>query len=414
MEHNKKRLATGFYALLSLPSTAMGFGLCVQISALSWILSTKYGLAIDEVGWVWMAGPLAGIVGQLLAGVLSDNLWFMGGRRRPLIIFGGLMAGLMILCLPQLDLISKALGTTEIIWVALTVALMLDLAINIGFNPTRAIIADLTPEGEARTHGYTVMQTVSGAFGVLAYLIGAFIGNMELIYIGAGVVMVFSIVPALLLKEPRELASFDAQSESQNETNAKQLMAIYLAHAFTWLGVQTMFVYMYAYVSQKMGAVLPEDLGQMIGIAFAVMNVVGFLLPALVLVPLSRKFGRVRVHAACLGIMAMAFFLVLVSGGNVLFLYLTMALIGIGWASVVSLPFAIMTEYVSPKRTGLFMGIFNLSVVIPQVVVSGAFGLIFSRSGNLDIIFVICGLSLTVSALLWAVLVKDKQAVKSL
>ena len=82
----------------------MGFGLAVQISALSWILWTKYGLKIDEVGFVWLAGPLAGIIGQLLAGVISDRIWFWGGRRRPLIIVGGIVAAGMLFLLPRLDL----------------------------------------------------------------------------------------------------------------------------------------------------------------------------------------------------------------------------------------------------------------------------------------------------------------------
>jgi Na+/melibiose symporter-like transporter len=88
----QQRLAPSFYALLSLPSTAMGFALSVQISALSWILSTKYGLAIHEIGLVWAAGPIAGIFGQVIIGLISDNVWFWGGRRRPFIVVGGTLA----------------------------------------------------------------------------------------------------------------------------------------------------------------------------------------------------------------------------------------------------------------------------------------------------------------------------------
>ena len=79
----QKRLSNFFYGILSLPSTALGFALSVQISALSWLLSTKYELAIDEIGLVWAAGPVAGIFGQVIFGVLSDRVWFWGGRRRP-------------------------------------------------------------------------------------------------------------------------------------------------------------------------------------------------------------------------------------------------------------------------------------------------------------------------------------------
>ena len=86
----------------------MGFALSVQISALSWILATKYGLEIHDIGLVWAAGPLAGIVGQVLIGILSDEVWVWGGRRRPFIIIGGMLAALMLLALPSIGVISRA------------------------------------------------------------------------------------------------------------------------------------------------------------------------------------------------------------------------------------------------------------------------------------------------------------------
>ena len=72
----QKKLSNTFYALLGLPATAMGFALSVQISALSWILSTKYNLEIHEIGLVWAAGPIAGIFGQIIFGIISDKVWF--------------------------------------------------------------------------------------------------------------------------------------------------------------------------------------------------------------------------------------------------------------------------------------------------------------------------------------------------
>ena len=155
----------------------MGFALSVQISALSWLLTTRYHLDIHQVGIVWAAGPLAGIVGQVVIGLISDRVWFWGGRRRPFILIGGTLAALMLLALPNIGVIDETLGIGNLLVVAIAVALTLDLAINISFNPTRSIIADVTPEGDARTKGYTWMQTISGFFGVLAYVIGAVAGT---------------------------------------------------------------------------------------------------------------------------------------------------------------------------------------------------------------------------------------------
>src|SRR3972149_9797315 len=107
----QKKLTNSFYALLSLPATAMGFALSIQIAVLSWILNSQYGLDIHEIGIVWAAGPLAGIFGQVIIGLISDKVWFWGGRRRPFILIGGTLAALMLLALPNIDSISSALGT---------------------------------------------------------------------------------------------------------------------------------------------------------------------------------------------------------------------------------------------------------------------------------------------------------------
>jgi len=170
----------------------------VQISALSWILSTRYGLDLHDIGLVWAAGPLAGIVGQVLIGILSDEVWLWGGRRRPFLIIGGTLAAMMLLALPSIGVISERLGMDGILGVAIAVAIALDLSINVSFNPARSLITDVTPEGAERTRGYTWMQTVSGSFGVMAYAIGAVFGNYALIYVGAAIVLLFSVLPLSL------------------------------------------------------------------------------------------------------------------------------------------------------------------------------------------------------------------------
>src|SRR5512141_3238743 len=111
----QKRISNTFYAIISLPSTAMGFALSIQISALSWLLTTKYNLDIHEVGIVWAAGPLAGIFGQVIIGLISDKVWFWGGRRRPFILIGGTLAALMLLALPNIDIISNFLGIANLL-----------------------------------------------------------------------------------------------------------------------------------------------------------------------------------------------------------------------------------------------------------------------------------------------------------
>lgn len=409
----QKKLSNTFYSILSLPSTAMGFALSIQIAALSWLMRTKYGLDLHEIGFVWAAGPLAGIIGQPIVGLISDNVWFWGGRRKPFILIGGTLAALMLLALPNIGSISNFFGMTNIIVTAVIVALTLDLAINISFNPTRSIIADVTPEGVPRTKGYTWMQTISGTFGVLAYAIGAIFGNYFLIYFGVFLVLIFSIVPMFFIKETKELnISQESLIDNSSKTDWSQYLKLLFAHSFSWIGVQTMFVYMIGFVEQKFNPVPSDETGQILAISFLVLNAVGALLPAFVLEPITEKVGRVKTHLTSVAIMSLGYFGIVLFGTSPFVVYALMAVCGIGWAAIVSLPFAIMSEKVNKQKMGLFMGIFNLSVVLPQLFVSLVLGTFIQNSADKNLIFIISGSTLMISAFLW-LMVKDSPAVKN-
>lgn len=469
-------------ALLSLPATAMGFGLSVQISALSWILSTRYGLDISQIGIVWAAGPIAGIIAQPIVGVISDKLWFMGGRRRPWIVIGGLLTGLMLLALPNLGIIQQVLGaagTEGLLAIAVTVALTLDLSINVSFNPTRSLIADCTPASD-RSRGYTWMQTVSGTCGVLAYLIAVVWGNIVLIYVGVGVALLFTIVPIFFIEEPRHL---EAEPEAQKpqtkssvrdvvmsllplagfliygvyvildklfglkdqshidifglctlntvelscviielaaivlvltnalreSTKGNEFQKILLAHSFTWWGVQTMNIYMFFYVSTKIAGLSTEESMQTVNsMAFLVRDLVGAVLPVLVLNVIARRRGMTLTHTCSILLMAVGYGLIWAFGANMILFFVALGIVGIGWASLVSLPFAIMSEKVDQTKMGLYMGIFNLSVVLPQLVASFKMGEVVNAAADKSIIFAICAVCLLISGVLWLFVKNDK------
>ncbi|NME69488.1 MFS transporter [Flammeovirga aprica] len=420
----QKKLKSSFFVLLSLPSTAMGFALSIQIAALSWILNTKYGFDIHEVGIVWAAGPIAGIIGQPLAGLASDKVWFLGGRRRPFILIGGVLTALMLLALPNIHVISEALGFEPTkaledlkegqfpasIYVAIAVALILDLSINISFNPTRSIIADVTNE-DTVTKGYTWMQTISGTFGVLAYFLGSTLGNISLIYFGVFLVFIFSVLPVFFIEEPKTLNSAEEEEDGsgRSETDTTGFVKVLLAHAPTWLGIQTMFVFMFAYVQQEYPNLGDEEVGSVINWSFLIFNAVAAILPALVLEPITKKIGRVKTHAICIGIMAVGYAGMIFLGNNSVFMiYTMMVILGIGWAATVSLPFAIMSEKVAKAKMGFYMGIFNLSVVLPQLAVSAFIGKILSDAEDKTLMFYIASVALAISAVVWLTVKESK------
>ena len=463
----QKNLSNTFLAILALPATALGFALSVQISALSWILTTQYGLDIHDIGLVWAAGPIAGIFGQVIIGVWSDRVWLWSGRRRPFILVGGTIAALTLLALPNIDVLSSSLGFEGILGVALVVVLSLDFAINVGFNPTRSIIADVTPEGVERTKGYTWMQTVSGSFGVGAYAIGAIWDNYVLIYVAVVLVLLFSLIPPLLIEEPESLnAEDDAASASTEKTSfTGMLMAIQplwgfliydvyamslrlagiehehyyaeivcgiltvilvaralfdretggdaarnhligfrqvlAAHSFSWIGVQTMFVFMVIYLQSVLTSLNEIDVGRVGSMGFLILSAVGAALPVLALEPLTERIGRVKTHTIALAIMAAGYVGLYLIGSSPMTIYVLMAIVGVGWASIVSLPFAIFSQKIGKEEMGLYMGLFNLSVVLPQLVVSLGISLLVSRAEDLRIIFVVSAVTLIISALAW-------------
>lgn len=479
-------MSTWFYALLSLPATAMGFGLSVQISALSWILSTKYGLEIDQIGIVWAAGPIAGIIAQPIVGAISDKLWFLGGRRRPWILLGGLLTGMMLLALPNLEIVQKMFGmegVAGLLPIAVCVALTLDLSINVSFNPTRSLVADCTTK-EQRSKGYTWMQTVSGTCGVLAYLVAVIWGNETLIYVGCIIAVLFTIIPVFFIEEPRELNSEDSaesvKSESASSKSSmlmdihKAILPLYgflvygiyvivaklfipaevmaslteycglnlmewacviieiislllvltnvskvdedthefqkilLAHSFTWWGVQTMNVYMFFYVASVITNISADSVQTVNSMAFLVRDLIGAILPVLVLNVIAAKKGMTHTHTWAILAMALGYAIIYFFGANVYTFFVALVIVGIGWASLVSLPFAIMSSRVNQAKMGLYMGIFNLSVVLPQLVASFKMGEIVSISEDKSIIFAICAICLLISGVLW-LFVKEKK-----
>ena len=483
----QKRLSNSFYALLALPATAMGFALSVQIAALSWLLTYQYGLEITDIGLVWATGPIAGILGQVIIGIISDNVWVWNGRRRIFIVIGGTLASLMLLALPNIGVIQASLGLEAILGIAILVSMVLDLSINVSFNPTRSIIADVTPEGRERTKGYTWMQTISGTFGVLSYFIGAVFGNIPLLYFGVILVFVFSVIPPLFIKEPKylgrygedeeELAKEAAEAEevpaSINDASLREILkgirplwgflmygiyaiikrlsgfefpgwyfemfalivSIYLiaeallkteegkskeeagrigfqkvlaAHSFSWIGVQSMFIYFFAFVDFQMPGLSNEEVGTVVNWSFFSLNLIAAIIPVLALEPLANKFGRVKTHGTAVGIMAFGYLTILFMGDSPYVLYVLMMIVGIGWASIISLPFAIMSQKIAQNKMGLYMGLFNLSVVLPQLVSSFAVGDIVGAAENKTILILICALTTGFSAAAWFLVKEPK------
>lgn len=460
------RQNAAFRLLLSAPSAGLGIALTTQITALSWLLQTRYRLEIDQIALVWAAGPLAGIVGQLAAGHASDRTWWLGGRRRPYLLASGLLSAAALLALPWLDRLAAWAGPVSLVAMAGLIALTLDVAINIGLNPARALIADVVPAGHDRSLTFATMQTLSGVLGVAISLVGAWWGNLTMIWVAALVVFPLTAIPALLTREPRTIAPVQEGMAGQGKGDsgsltigrvAAMLLPIMPAAAFTlyvgaariaglappllvpailaaaasaliavpvfatprrdqvalarrilfaqglsWIGIFAMFVFLAPVVSERLPTLSSDDSGRAVAISLGLFNLIAAIAPLALLMPLARHFRRAHVHAGAMAVMGLAF---LAIGGwieSTTGLWLAMALAGIGWGSLVSLPYVIFCDRVDARQLGLLLGVFNLAVVIPQLVVSFGLGAIAPLLPARGDLFLIAAGALFAAAAAWS------------
>jgi maltose/moltooligosaccharide transporter len=443
--------------LLSAPSGGLSIALTTQITALSWLLQTQYNLAIDDIALVWAAGPLAGIVGQLAVGHISDGSWWLGGRRRPFLLMSGVMSGAALLALPQLDTIADVLGGLSLVLVAGLVALTLDVAINVGLNPARALVADVVPPGHERSLTFAYMQTLSGALGVGITIVGAWLGNLQMIWIAAITALPLTAFPAFLVREPREIPQGEAAGRLTFKLVFAMLLPIVPATVFTlavslaklanaalplvplatatavltallaipifrtrrsdqvalgrrilfaqglsWIGIFAMFVFLAPVASERLAGLNADRIGRAVAIALGLFNLVAAIAPLTLLMPLIRRFRRAHVHAAAMALMSLSFAAIGLWVQSEAALWLFMALAGIGWGSLVSLPYVIFCDRVDARQLGLLLGVFNLAVVIPQLVVSLGLGGIAPSLASRGDLFVIAAAALGAAALAWS------------
>ena len=197
---------------------------------------------------------------------------------------------------------------------------------------------------------------------------------------------------------------------TKSAPKSNEFQKVLLAHAFTWVGVQTMFIYAYFYLTNVLN--LGDEAGKINSIAFFILSLVSAVLPVLVLNGFAKKIGMVKTHLICIFIMALGYAGVLFFGSSVIVYYMMIAIVGIGWASVVSLPFAIMSEKVDQTKMGLYMGIFNLAVVLPQLVASFKMGEIINAAEKKSVVFVIAAITLAISGILWLFVKNEAQSIK--
>jgi maltose/moltooligosaccharide transporter len=354
------------------------------------------GASLDQVPLLWIAAPLSGLLVQPVIGYMSDRTWTRLGRRRPYFLVGAILASAALVLMPR----------SPTLWFAGALLWLLDGSINISMEPFRALVGDqLGPR--QRPTGYAVQSFFIGVGAVVASMLPWILARAGVSNTG-GVIpdtvrLAFDIGAAVMLGAigwtiirtreypPEVLLSFDdAQPVAESKagmlvTILQDLVAMPQAmrrlawvQFFSWLALFSMWIYTTAAVAQvHFGTTDPHSAAynegaNWVGVLFAAYN--GFAALAAVCIPfMVRRFGLRVGHLInlWLGALSLLSFL-FIRDPN--WLLLSMLAMGFAWSSVLSLPYAMLSDSVPAQKMGLYMGLFNLFIVIPQVVAAGVLG----------------------------------------
>lgn len=409
------------------------FGFALQTANMSRIFETL-GASQDELPILWLAAPVTGLAVQPIIGYYSDRTWFpKWGRRRPFFAVGAILATIALFLMPN----SSAL------WMAVIMLWILDASINISMEPFRAFVGDMLPN-EQRTSGFAMQSFFIGLGAVIASALPWIFTNwfdVSNIAPGGGVpdsvkwsfyiggVAYFSAVMWTVFNSheypPDDLEKLKEENAAQGIWNGiiesfvgifkmpKTMVQLSAVQFFSWFALFAMWIYTTAavtshvYGTKETTSILYNEGADWAGICFAVYNgvaaVVAFLLPMLAKITSRRITHLISLFCGAAGLISVYF----IEDPNMLLV--SMVGVGIAWASILSMPYAMLSSILPANKMGYYMGVFNFFIVIPQIVAAGILGFILREVfDNVSIYALILGgVSFIVAGLLCLIVDDD-------
>ncbi len=412
------------------------FGWGLQMANMSAIYQ-YLGAKEEDIAVLWLAAPLTGLLVQPIIGYFSDRTWSGLGRRRPYFLSGALLASLALIAMPNAGTIWMAAG---LLWV-------LDASINISMEPFRAFVGDLLPRDQ-RKAGFAMQSVLIGLGAVLSsalpYMLTNWFGVRSepgekiphtvhlAFYIGSFVFFLAVLYTIFTTKEhpPEDLAAFrKMKAESAGMGNAvreiiggifsmpKAMRQLAVVQFFTWFALFCMWLYFVPAVATRIFGGTPGSPeyvrgNEWGGVCFSVYNGTAFVF-AFVLLALVRKFTARAIHRVCL-ICGGAGLILAVVMQQQYPLIVSMLLVGVAWASILSMPYAMLSNAIPPEKMGFYMGVFNFFIVIPQILASLGLGLIMKHllGGNPMNAVLLGGGSMVLAGLCVGLVSKDVDTVE--
>lgn len=428
------RLSIGQIWNMSIGFLGIQFGFALQNANASRILQ-NFGADIEHLSWFWLAAPITGMIVQPIVGHYSDRTWNKLGRRRPYFLFGAIFTAIALVFMPNSASLAAFIPP---MFVGAGMLMIMDASINVSMEPFRALVADKLPDSQ-RTKGFSIQTTLIGIGAVagswLTYVLAEWFGVSKVaepghvpnnvifsFYVGAVVLLVAIIWTVVTTKEysPTELKEFGIEQEEEKVKRSgfaqimsdfasmpKTMKQLGLVQFFSWLALFGMWVFTTPAIAQHIyklplndtSSAAYNEAGNWVGILFGIYNGVAAIF-AFALPIIAKKISRKRTHAISLAIGAIGLISIYFIKDPKM-LILSMFAIGIAWASILSMPYAMLAGSLPAAKMGIYMGLFNFFITMPQIV-NGIFGgPIIKRVFDSQAIYalIIAGISLFIAAI---------------
>jgi maltose/moltooligosaccharide transporter len=390
----------------------------------------------NQIPLLFLAAPLTGLIVQPIIGHMSDHTWHpRWGRRRPYFLVGALLSTICLFLMPN----------SGSLWMAAGLLWILDTSGNIAMEPFRAFVADKLPESQ-RTRGFAMQSFLIGLGGSIASALPWIMSNLfhvprvsasgsippsvEFAFYTGGSIFFVAVLYTILTSKEYPPSAAQLQEQEKNTkgfwngireinhsimTMPKKMKQLALVQFFTWPGLFLMWFYYSTAVARNVFHAPSEKSPvytqgvEFAGLTLSYYNIVAFVF-ALIIPWMAYRFGRKITHSLCLfcgalGLLAVGFVQERYE------LYVCMTGVGIAWASILSMPYAMLAGVLPENKIGVYMGIFNFFIVLPEIIASLFFGWIMEHllNNNRMLAVQIGGVMMILAGLICYFIVQEKK-----
>src|SRR5436190_12577289 len=391
----KPRLSIGQIFTMSIGFMGIQFGFALQNGNTSRILRS-FGADVDQLPMFWIVAPLVGMIVQPIIGHYSDKTWNRVGRRKPYFLTGALLSSAALVFLPNSGGMA---GVIPALWIGAGMVMVMDASFNVAMEPFRALVADNLPNSQS-TLGFSIQTFLIGLGAVAGSALPEILAKNGVsmqagadgiapnikyaFYIGAAVFVTAILITVFFSKEypPAEYEKYHGKPQAHSNKSGlseilsdfkkmpKTMKQLGLVQFFSWFALFSMWVFttdavathIYGLSGDYAKSVQYNEAGNKVGSAFGWYNFVAMIY-ALFLPVIARYIGRKTTHAISLlggGIGLLSIYFI----KDPEMLKYSMIGIGLAWASILAMPYVILSGAIPPGKLGIYMGIFNFFITL--------------------------------------------------